>query len=344
MALTDIGAILSRDIISIRGRRFQRKYNFEVLLPMVGWVLGELAAPMIQAVSYSDYFMEKAAEMKKGAYKAFYVDDLASPTLTFKFLETEEGIVRLYLNAWRNLMINRQGLWNNKKQYAKDIVLTYLTAEGLPIRVVKFRNAFPLIFYRADLSYESNDIQTIEVPFACDMVEEGIIGEDIVGTAVSGLLDAGARALGNALSNPTAAILETPQDLASAGASQSGALIASIVKSWEEGSILDVAREQEPLSAIGDIETGFNLIQPALANDFALDEVIDLAESGRFAESLFNFSDFELQDAYLEASERMTEPLSYMPTFELAPAEMPIANGLNVNAYEVGGFSIGSFF
>ncbi len=342
MALTDIGAVLSRDIVSIRGRRFQRKYNFEVLLPMVGWVLGELAAPMIQGVSYSDYFMEKAAEMKKGAYKAFYVDDLASPTLTFKFLETEEGIVRLYLNAWRNLMINRQGLWNNKNQYAKDIVLTYLTAEGLPIRVVKFRNAFPLIFYRADLSYESNEIQTIEVPFACDMVEEGIVGEDIIGDTVNNLLEMGRTALGNALSNPTAAILETPQDLASAP-SQSGALIASIVKSWEEGSILDVAREQEPLSVIGDIETGFNLIQPALANSFALDEVLDLEESGRFSESLFNFSDIELEDAYLEASERMTEPLSYQ-VLDLQPAEMPIVNGYNVNAIEVGGFSIGSFF
>lgn len=343
MALTDIGAVLSRDIVSIRGRRFQRKYNFEVLLPMVGWVLGELAAPMIQAVSYSDYFMEKAADMKKGAYKAFYVDDLASPTLTFKFLETEEGIVRLYLNAWRNLMINRQGLWNNKSQYAKDIVLTYLTAEGLPIRVVKFRNAFPLIFYRADLSYESNEIQTIEVPFACDMVEEGIIGEDIVGDVVDNLLEMGRTALGNALSNPTTAILETPQDLASAGVSQSGALIASIVKSWEEGSIVDVARVEEALSLSGDIETGFNLVQSSLVNDFAADEIFDLAESARFAESLLNLSDVELEDAYLEASDRMTEPLSYQ-VLDLQPVEMPIVDGYNVNALEVGGFSIGSFF
>jgi hypothetical protein len=192
---------INRDIAVLSVRRFQRSYGFEVLLPQVGWVPGELVAPTIQDITYSDYVMKEPTSMRSGAYKLFYVNDLQDPVLKIIFLETEEGAVRLYLNAWRSLMLTNKGLWRKKLNgYAKNITLTYLTAEGIPLRVVNFRNAFPLKFYDAALSYKENTIQQIEVPFACDMVEEGILGSELAENVGAELLSFGQSLASNILS------------------------------------------------------------------------------------------------------------------------------------------------
>ena len=189
MSLGGIISSLNRDIVSLKIRSWQRAYNWELLMPMVGAVPGELLAPCIQAIDYSQYSMSEAAKMRDGAYSRYAVGNMDKKEFTITFLETEEGIVQIYLNVWKNLMIDSQGLWKNKLGnggYAKGIYLTYLTSGGIPLRTVAFINAWPLKFYEAKLDYGSNELVKLTIPFQCDTIQEFSVG---------GLIEQGAEAV-----------------------------------------------------------------------------------------------------------------------------------------------------
>ena len=175
--------ILSRDISQLKFHRFQRTYNWEVLLPIIGWIPGEVIAPLIQSVTYDDYNMEEPSAMKAGPYLKQYPNSLGSPSLSMKFLETEEGLVKTYFAFWRRLMVDSKGLWGKKKSYAKDLILLYLNSKGMPLREVKFRSAFPLTSYSAKLDYSDSSVLSVEIGFSVDRIEEGLTGT--VGTPFS---------------------------------------------------------------------------------------------------------------------------------------------------------------
>lgn len=213
-SLGGITSQLNRDVVSLRVRRWQRSYNWEVLLPMLGIMPGELVAPTIQAIDYNDYEMTEPAQMKDGAYSRYAVGDLSKRAFNISFLETEEGIVAIYLNAWRDMMITSNGLWKKKlgaNGYARNIFLMYLTADGLPLRTVQFYNAFPLKFYEAKLDYADNSLLRLTIPFQCDRVIEESVGQTIE-QAAQGVFNFATGALKGLLSQPPAqAVTLTPQ-------------------------------------------------------------------------------------------------------------------------------------
>ena len=104
-------------------------------------------------------------------------------------------------------MIDKDGFWHSKHGnttggglgaliedftgggYAKDIVMTYFMSTGMPLRVVKFRSAWPIDFYKADLSYDKNEIQKVEITFACDFIEENYIGQELLDFGNSKVVD-----------------------------------------------------------------------------------------------------------------------------------------------------------
>jgi len=168
---------VQRDISSLRSQRLQRAYNWEIILPTLLPMFGEMVSPLVQSVSYSDYEMAGPFTLKDGAFQSNFVNHLTKRDFSITFLENEFGFVKLYLSSWKNKMLDRHGMWKNKiGGYAKDIVLLYLTVDGLPLRELKFVNAFPLKFYEATLDYNVGDVLKITIPFACDRVEEGLIG------------------------------------------------------------------------------------------------------------------------------------------------------------------------
>jgi len=179
---------LSRDIEQLKAFNFQKTFNWELYLPIIGWIPGELVSTLAQAVEYEDYNMAEPSRMKAGPYFKGYPKDFGPATLTVKFLETETGLVKTYFQFWRRMIVNSKGLWGRKGNkdasgYGKDIVLLYLTNEGYPLREVKFKCAFPLTSYAAKLSYEDNSLLTVEIQFSVDRVEEGLTGT--VGTPFS---------------------------------------------------------------------------------------------------------------------------------------------------------------
>ena len=176
--------ILSRDIVQLKFHRLQRTYNWEVYLPIIGWIPGETVAPLVQSIEYEDYNMAEPSVMRAGPYFNAYPKDFTRPTMSMKFLETEEGLVKTYFAFWRRKIVDNKGLWGKKKGgYAKDIVLLYLNSRGIPLREVKFHNAFPLTSYAAKLSYEDNSAMTVDIQFSVDRIEEGLTGT--LGTPLS---------------------------------------------------------------------------------------------------------------------------------------------------------------
>ena len=220
MSLGGIVSSLNRDIVSLKIRSWQRAYNWELLMPMVGAVPGELIAPCIQSVDYSTYQMSEPTRMRDGAYQRFAVGDLEKREFTISFLETEEGIVQIYMNVWKNLMINSQGLWKKKLGnggYAKGIYLTYLTSGGLPLRTVAFINAWPMKFYEAKLDYAVNDLVRLTIPFQCDTIQEISVGgmiEQGVESVFEGVKQ-GVSGLGNLLTR-------TPTNVEGVGVAATG--------------------------------------------------------------------------------------------------------------------------
>jgi len=77
-----VSDLLGRDVVRLRVNRFQRAYNFEVLLPIVGSMPGDLVAPLLQAVTYKEYAMDDPKEMRRGAYQSFFVNDMKIPKFT----------------------------------------------------------------------------------------------------------------------------------------------------------------------------------------------------------------------------------------------------------------------
>jgi len=169
--------LMGRDVSSLQWQRFQRTYNWEIILPTILPIPGELVSQLVQSVTYSDYEMTEPAMMRDGAFQRFFAGGLTVAPFKITFMENELASVKLYLSAWKNAMLDYNGLYKKKiGGYAKDIALLYMTNEGIPYREVKFQNAFPLKFYEATLDYNSNEILKVTIPFTCDRVMEGLPG------------------------------------------------------------------------------------------------------------------------------------------------------------------------
>jgi hypothetical protein len=175
-------SLMQRDIESLRSQSMQRTYNWEVIMPTFLPTPGEMVSQLAQKVRYHDYETEAPTEIRDGAYKVFYAGDLRGPALSITFLENELAYTKMYFANWKNTALDRHGLWKKKiGGYARDIILLYYTTSGLPLREVRFVNAWPLKWYDADLDYAANNIMTVEIPFACDLVREGVVGTTGIG-------------------------------------------------------------------------------------------------------------------------------------------------------------------
>jgi len=175
-------SLIQRDIESLRSQSMQRTYNWEVIMPTILPTPGETASQLIQSIKYHDYETDAPQEVRDGAYKVFYAGDLRRPTLEITFLENELAFTKLYFSNWKNMMLDRHGLWKKKiGGYARDIILLYFTTSGIPLREVRFVNAWPLKWYGADLDYAANNIVRVTIPFACDLIREGVVGTTGIG-------------------------------------------------------------------------------------------------------------------------------------------------------------------
>lgn len=169
-------SLFGNDALTIKSYRLQKTFNFECLMPLVGIADPLKISRLVQGFNYSDYEMPGVQGMRYGAYQAFYAGFMTKREFNVTFLETEDHDVKRYLNAWRNLIVDRHGRFNKKKGflfgYAKPIFLHYLNSKGHTTNVVEFKYAFPVSFTQWRTSYNESTVQKIDASFVCDEIRE----------------------------------------------------------------------------------------------------------------------------------------------------------------------------
>jgi hypothetical protein len=183
----------------------------------------------VQKVEYEDYSMPEPFKMRFGPFQSFFVNHWQMPKLHVTFLEDEWGDIKAYFDAWKNLMMDSQGQWYQKLGgYAQTIMVSYFTADGLPLRTVTFINAFPLDLYKANLEYDRSDILKPDFRFACDGILETIAGVPtsvfITPNTVAGPEGAGLSNISiPAVPEPITVTSESPESLYSTAAAAAAA-------------------------------------------------------------------------------------------------------------------------
>ena len=159
--------------------RFQRNYLWDVLLPdispsiggvptggLVGFGLGQL----VRKIQFGDYSMDDSRTMRVGPFQANFAGLLKADRVRITFVKTMPDAVALYINAWKNLIVDSDGLFNLKGDYAKTMYVRFLDSTGVAVGRYKLIGCFPVIYPKYDLNYENDDLTTVVIEFAVDKV------------------------------------------------------------------------------------------------------------------------------------------------------------------------------
>jgi len=155
--------------------KFQRNYLWDVLLPDIGVDLGGLVGfamgQLVQSVSFGDYSIVDGPKMRFGPYEAHFAGLFTVPDIRMTFLKTFPDAVSSYFNAWKNLIIDANGIYSTKSNYQRTIYVRFVDMTGISMGQYKLIGCFPTIFPNYNLSYDDNKVTKVEVKFTVDAIE-----------------------------------------------------------------------------------------------------------------------------------------------------------------------------
>ena len=158
--------------------RFQRNYLWDVLLPDInietGGLIGFSLSQFVQGIKFGDYSIDSAITQRFGPFQAHYAGLFTVEKVTITFLKTMPDIVSAYFNAWKNLIISTDGLYQVKANYQRTIRIRFLDITGIAVGEYRLIGAFPIVFPSYNLSYESNDVTKVDIVFEVDRIEYDI--------------------------------------------------------------------------------------------------------------------------------------------------------------------------
>ena len=158
--------------------RFQRNYLWDILLPDIGIQAGGLIGfglgQLVQSVSFGDYNIDTTNTMQFGPYQAHFAGLLKVSTVKMKFLKTVPDVVSTYFDAWKSLVLSKDGTYYPKNNYQRTIYIRSNDATGLAIGQYKLLGAFPITFPSYDLDYTSEKLTEVEIEFQIDQIEYSI--------------------------------------------------------------------------------------------------------------------------------------------------------------------------
>ena len=160
--------------------RLQRNYLWDVLLPDIGINLAGLAGlavgQLVQSIQFGNYSIDTPSTMRVGAFQASFASLLTVDRIQMSFLKTMPDAISSYFNAWKDLMVDGQGLFHPKDNYQKTVYVRFIDSSGIAFGRYKLIGVFPVKFpsYR-DLSYDNNSVTKIVIEFAVDKIEYEIL-------------------------------------------------------------------------------------------------------------------------------------------------------------------------
>jgi hypothetical protein len=157
--------------------RYQRDYLWEVVLPDIGiginvfGLMGFAMGQLVQSVSFGDYSITNPSSMRLGAFQASFANLLEVPPVTITFLKTMPDTVSAYFNSWKNLIVDKQGLFSPKNEYQKNIHIRFVDQSGIALGWYKLIGCFPITFPKYDLGYAKEEVTKVEIVFKVDKIE-----------------------------------------------------------------------------------------------------------------------------------------------------------------------------
>jgi len=150
----------------------QRKYLWQLFLPStINNVLGYSVSQFCQDVAFGPYALSNVMKMQQGAFIRFYggLQDIKSVNLTF--LLPADNTVLDYFYGWYHLMIDEQGYYHPKIDYAKQAFVSLYDRTG--IETVKFimKGAFPIAKPTMSMSFDVNNVQSTTIALSVDNIE-----------------------------------------------------------------------------------------------------------------------------------------------------------------------------
>ena len=175
--MATIGQFISQPTDFVLGHlRFQRDYLWDVLLPDIGFNIGGLGGlfvgQLVQSIQFGDYSMETPSTMRVGPYTASFAGMLTVDRVQISFLKTMPDAISAYFNAWKNLIVDKSGLFHPKNDYQKNIYIRFIDSTGIAFGRYKLIGAFPITFPKySNLNYESNTVTKVNIEFRVDKIE-----------------------------------------------------------------------------------------------------------------------------------------------------------------------------
>jgi hypothetical protein len=161
--------MLGISIDTVKNWRLHKRYNWEILLPDVAGESGVEVSKYCYAVSFGNYNIEQVSEMKLGPYQAKFANFFKIDNIRCSFWMPVPDRVGSYFYAWRKLVVDENGHYFPKLNYAKVMYVFIFDETGKETRRFKLDGVFPLAVPKYDLSYEGGeDLVKITVDLSAD--------------------------------------------------------------------------------------------------------------------------------------------------------------------------------
>ena len=195
----------------------QRQFHWGLFLPhFINGVAGPLISPFCQDIRFGGYSIQQLEKMQYGALQRFYAGLQNIENIRLSFITSVDNAILDYFQGWYNLMIDEEGFYYPKNNYAKEIYVVMYDRSGVESSRFNLKGTFPTNRPTVSLTYSGEDVLRLDINLSVDDIEVfSIIGSvraaamGAVGTIAKKTVEifGGAGALASGVANKAGGIL-----------------------------------------------------------------------------------------------------------------------------------------
>ena len=157
----------------LRGKEYQKSYNFELILPDLGNFSGAEISQLCQSADFGEYSMTDIPSLRR-AHEVFgYTGFFDKPPLIAEFLRTVPDVVSPYFQAWKNLIVTSTGEYKPKNNYAQSVYIYFYDKGGMITGSYTLKGVFPKTFPSFKPDYKGSNLIVYRITFNVDQIDIG---------------------------------------------------------------------------------------------------------------------------------------------------------------------------
>jgi hypothetical protein len=178
----------------------QRAYNWGLLMPTdFGGTFGYLVSQFCQDVDFGDYRISEVSTRQHGAFQRFYAGLQSIDEVTLQFLIPVDNSVMDYFYAWYEKMIDKNGYYYPKSNYAASIFIMLYDQTKIEASRFELKGCFPKAHPKIHPSYTEEGVMMATVILNVDYIEPS----SLIGSVRAGITNAVQGVAGGAIKGVT---------------------------------------------------------------------------------------------------------------------------------------------